>query len=409
MLNTYGYIKNDGERGQIQAPDSNTAINTAPNRTPRSGVINENVTPNEISNHPAADPDIMKLYNAGIFNSNSNQKTIGDLLGGSNSSDLYDAYNPPEVDDKQIRRDVMSQFQGQIDATNRLYDTMVNEARVEGQSRLGGQRAISARSGALGSDFGAANKENVLGANRDIHSGIQAERGAKIQAIMGLGSSAAVEEIRAKRQARQQGIENYTSYLAAQTERDNGKLAGLSSELIRLGLDPNDMTSEELAQVAEQYGLNENQISNHYSETIAAEEAAALEAERETTKFNQETGKYDLDIRKGEATIESTNALTDSRNRSSQPKPGDDVNVRAYSDGLSASVGADGNIAPKDYNEAKQEWIADGGKASDFDENFFGFINNSHSADYDISASFEKFAKDPNNKVNSGRDTGIKE
>ena len=341
---------------------------------------------------------------------------LNQLSGGTGGDrEFENAYNPAEVDSRQIRRDVMGQFQGQIDATNRLYDTMVNEARIEGQNRLGGQRAISARSGALGSDFGAANKDKVLGANRDIQSSIQAERGAKIQSLMGLGNQAATEEIRAKREARQAGIENYTRYLSAQTERDNNKLAGLSSELIRLGLDPTDMTSDELAQVAEQYGLNANQISKHYSETVAAEEAAAAEAERETDKFNQATAKHNLDIRKGEATIKSTDALTASRNRSNQEKDSTGkVDVNAYYEDLESLTGDDQKISNEDFNSRKKAWVADGGDPSDFDDNFFGYINTSHAGLYDLSKPFEKFSGElkvnsGSNNSGSGRDTGVED
>ena len=84
---------------------------------------------------------------------------------------------------------------------------MLNQARLEGQGRLGSTRAISARSGLLGSDFGSAQKEKILWYNSDVNSGIQAERSAKIGTILGRVRQSVLDEIKLKNDARQQGRE----------------------------------------------------------------------------------------------------------------------------------------------------------------------------------------------------------
>ena len=341
---------------------------------------------------------ILDMINANqgtnIGQSKKKEPTIRELTGPGKEVDLESVYNPPAVDERQIRRDTMRRFQGEIDATNRLYDTMVNEARIEGRDRLGGQRAISARGGALGSDFAASQKEEVLGANRDIISGINAERSAKISSILGLGRASAVEEIRLKTEARQQGIENYTAYLAGQVERDNGKLAGLSAELIRLGMDPNEMSADEIAEVAEQYGLSENKIKQHYSETLAAEEAAAAEV--------------DLETRETESKIKASDALAYQRNTAAAKNLKDktgSVDVDAYYQDLESLSGKDNKVSEETFNSRKKAWIADGGDPSDFDDNFFGYINKSYVGSYDLSSSFDALAK--NTKPTPTRDTGV--
>lgn len=218
------------------------------------------------------------------------------------------------IDESAIRQNQMKLFQKEIDAVNQIYDQQYKQAQQEGLGRVGSSRAISARSGTLGSDFGAAQKENVLGYNRDIESSIQAERNAKIASIMGTARSAAAEEIAAKRAAKQQGAEAYLSYLSSKTERRNAGLTTLASSLLAQGVSPDEINPARLKEIADSYGVSVDDIYASYTtaeqEQIAAAEKAALE------------GQYTLS--EGAARYDAEGNLIASRPKTYAPSSGGD-------------------------------------------------------------------------------------
>lgn len=204
--------------------------------------------------------------------------------------DLY-----PEIDESAVRRNQLKLFQGQIDATNAIYDDMLAEERLAGQGRLGTGRAIAARGGLLGSDFGAAQKDRIVGANTQAERAVQNERNAKIGSIMGTMRQAVADELVQKRQARQQGAENYISYLASSRERkqSNAKLAAQS--ILNAGIDIADMDEAEIAAIGKEAGLSAQDIIMAYQSVQSSLDEAGLE----TRKTEAEIKKIEADIAKG--------------------------------------------------------------------------------------------------------------
>lgn len=85
---------------------------------------------------------------------------LGDMGAGDNFYNQYyqdqlATYNAP-IDETAIRKQKESEFQSQIDAINAVYADKLRQERTTGQGRLGSGRAIQARSGLIGSDFGTA-------------------------------------------------------------------------------------------------------------------------------------------------------------------------------------------------------------------------------------------------------------
>lgn len=56
--------------------------------------------------------------------------------------------------------------------------------------------------------------------------------------------------------------------------------------------------------------------------------------------------------------------------------------VSAVSNNLRKVAGADGYVSPQSFHEARQAWVALGGKASDFYDTFRSFVNPAHWWDY---------------------------
>jgi hypothetical protein len=250
-------------------------------------------------NVPAPTPTIGETYQN--FNAPSMSREETDLdkaLALQARNARRDATD--RVSESSIRDDVMSRYQAEIDAINQIYAQTASEARQQGLGTLGSSRAIQARSGLLGSDFGASQTANIEGENARIMQTIQAEQGAKIQEIMGRGRAEAAQEIAEKRRAIQEGLQSYVSYLGAQTERRNTKLAGLAQALIDQGVRPDELDPTQIAELAKSYGVNPQDISSAYTsrerELLASQGADGftLSEGQERYEYNPATGAYQL-------------------------------------------------------------------------------------------------------------------
>jgi len=224
------------------------------------------------------------------------EKSLTDLNyeTGPTYEELY-----PEVDEKAIQRQQMRLFQKEIDATNRVYQDMLNQERLAGQGRLGTQTAMAARGGLLGSDFGEAQRQTQLGANAQAERAIQNERLAKIGTIMGTMRKAVADEITNKRLARQQDAQSYIDYLAGAKSRREGNLKLAATALIDAGLDPLTMDPSELEAIGKEAGLSANDIIAQYRQSKKEQEAASAESDLSTRKTEAEIAKINADIAKG--------------------------------------------------------------------------------------------------------------
>jgi hypothetical protein len=222
--------------------------------------------------------------------------TAMDEMGG-----MYRQQATQKVDPNQAYRDSLRQYQAQIDATNKIYEQQLRGAQNEGLGRLGSTTAMSARSGTLGSDFGQAQNDKVLGYNREIEGGIQAQQNAKIAEIMGLARKGAADEIAAKTKAKQEGAESYLAYLGSKTERRKSGLSTLAQSLISQGVDPDEIDPAALKQIASQYGVSEDDIKASYFD-------ARKVADAEAAKADLATRKTEADISKSKADIDRINA-----------------------------------------------------------------------------------------------------
>lgn len=237
---------------------------------------------------------------AGIDRMRDQEMTVGQSFAspefekGPTYAELY-----PDIDEDRVRKQTMKLFQGQIDATNQIYDQMLNEARMEGQGRLGSQRAMAARGGLLGSDFGAAQKSKVQGYNTDVNRAIQAERAAKIGEILGTVRSSVTEELAEKRAARQQGAENYLNFLKNESTRKQGNINLAATALLTQGIDPATLDENELGAIAMEAGTSPQNLIMAYQQMASQQSADAAATDLETRKTEAEIAKIENDIAQG--------------------------------------------------------------------------------------------------------------
>lgn len=216
------------------------------------------------------------------------------------------------IDQGKIRQNYISQFQDQINALNQIYDQQLSKAQKEGVGRIGSGTAILARRGLSGSPRGEAIKEGVLDQNRGIEGAIQAERSAAISQIYGKATELSQKEAAERRAAKEAGATKYLEYLKGQDTRKASNLNTVVSALLAQGVDPSEMSADELSAIGKQIGVDGKSLLGSYKVakyTFDAEQAKAqAEADRQAIKDNSfslsegqsrysydpETGTYNL-------------------------------------------------------------------------------------------------------------------
>ena len=236
-------------------------------------------------------------------------------------------------DEERARREALRNqlrlHQAEIDATNQIYDEQLNQARLEGAGRLGSTRAIGARGGILGSDFGASQKQAQIGANTAQQRAIGAERAAKIGNIMGNVRQSVLDEMTAKREAYTLGADAVLANIAGQKDRRQNNIKQFAGDLIAQGMDISDLSEDELKEISKEAGVSVNDLVSGYARVKAAETTG------DTKKYTLKAGETLVDGQTGEA-IASV--------------PGEDVvykegDVIKHSDGTTTKIGK--TTAPK--------------------------------------------------------------
>lgn len=206
------------------------------------------------------------------------------------------------IDVNKIRKQKIAQFQAEIDATNQIYSNLIAKAQVEGQGRVGQQRAISARSGLINQPRGEAQKEQVLDYNRGIESDIAARQQLAITSIMTEAQNRADEEIAQREQAKRLGAEQYLQYLAGTEERKSKNASAVLQGLLAQGLTLEDIAPEQFTQIANSLRMTPQELTSVYEGELAKAQAAAEQAEYERLKaeraYNLDVEKYNLDVAK---------------------------------------------------------------------------------------------------------------
>ena len=205
-----------------------------------------------------------------------------------------------EAEQRRSQRAQLKLHQAEIDATNQVYDQLLNEARVQGQGRIGSTRAIGARGGILGSDFAGAQKQAQIGANTQEQRGIQAERTAKIGNIMGTVRSAALADVEQRRLAYSTNADAVLADIKGQKERRQNNINSFAQALLAQGIDIEDLSPEELNAFATESGIAEDELRNGYAVYKSQADAQGAAAGLETRKTEAEIRKIDADIASGE-------------------------------------------------------------------------------------------------------------
>lgn len=165
-----------------------------------------------------------------------------------------------EIDEAQLRQDVMDRFQAEIDSLNALFEERKREERISGTGRLGTERAIQSRRGLLGSSFGVAGKGRVEEFNIAKLNLIAAEQQNAVQVLLGNARKIATQELKDKNEARAAGTDAFVAFLEGEVARKAAQIDQVVNTIITREIDIDAMSEEELDQLAKDLGVSAEQI-----------------------------------------------------------------------------------------------------------------------------------------------------
>lgn len=198
----------------------------------------------------------------------------GDATYNAIGAGYQTAANAPDVTAEGLMESKRKAYQAEIDAVNKIYSDKIQSARVQGKGRIGSSTAIQARGGLLGSDFGAAQTANVEEANRQVEDAYLNEQNLQIQGILGKARQEAIDEAKAKTEAKALGAKNYIEFLTGAEARKKTRITDFAKSLIAQGKDIKTLTDADLASLASTYGTSKENILATYNEAKLASDKA---------------------------------------------------------------------------------------------------------------------------------------
>ena len=271
----------------------------------------------QIESTPVVEPTIAERLSR-----ETNPTTIATPVFQAPTTNIVPSYTTiygDPIDEEQIRRDTLRMFQTQIDATNEVYDQLLAESKIQGEDRLGSQRATAARGGILGSDFAGAQKNRILDFNNRQQRSIGAERQAAIGAILGNVRQSAADKIADQRNALQQQAQNYLDYLSLQDTNSESNTQAIAAAFLAQGIDPTTLSQTELANIALEGGVASGDILTNYQSLLTeleAQNAEDVETPPPYSFLSSSGGIFRTDRETGEATFIPGDSRNTSNNTS---------------------------------------------------------------------------------------------
>jgi hypothetical protein len=177
------------------------------------------------------------------------------------ANDYYGGLDTNKPDENAIRQKVIDQMQSQIDGINQVYNGMVAAEKPVGEDRLGRTRAINARSGDLGGDFGNKNMEDTTAFNKEKVDAINARRSAEIAAVW---SNINTRADAATEKAQENYFKNNEAKLAYKRNTETEAIAD-AERLAKTGVSLQDLTTEEYNALLKQTGLDPIVFESRYN------------------------------------------------------------------------------------------------------------------------------------------------
>lgn len=176
-----------------------------------------------------------------------------------------------QPDPAAIRQNMLDNVQNQIDQIKNTYTGIIANANQTGANNLGRTRSIDARSGTLGSDFGAADLKKTQENNDQNIKAIEAERDLKISGILSKVNTDAEAKVETEKNRAAKNSEDYLSYL--KTSQDAARQNALG--LAKAGMTVDKLTDDEYNKLIQTTGftpqeLKDYMVLNHPDDKVLA-------------------------------------------------------------------------------------------------------------------------------------------
>jgi hypothetical protein len=192
-------------------------------------------------------------------------------------ADLMKTYDQPAPDQAAIREQVRQKMQGQVDAINSYYDTLSQRENQAGQVRLDKTRGINVRAGLSGSDFAAANTEGVARDNKAAMNALDAERNAKVSAVLLDIEDRASKQYETERTLAQSNAEKKVSLMGQITDKAKENIKSLAASGFKFEKFKADPVYEQLKKEA---GMTDFELDALYQASMPKKAAKDVHYEK---------------------------------------------------------------------------------------------------------------------------------
>lgn len=164
-----------------------------------------------------------------------------------------------QPDPALIRQQMMDNVQGQVDTIKNTFTGIIANAKVKGEDNLGKTRAIGARSGTLGSDFGDTQMKKTSDLNDQNIQAIEAQRDAQINAILSKVNSDVEAKVEAQKNTAAKNSQDYLTYLKTSQDSSRQNVLGLA----KAGMTVDKLTDDEYNKLLSTSGFTPDELKDY--------------------------------------------------------------------------------------------------------------------------------------------------
>lgn len=148
---------------------------------------------------------------------------------------------PTPLEETGIREQETERVQSRIDVINEIFQGLISREEVAGKGRLGEARAISARAGVLGGEFGAQRKRGEEEFTKEQIESIRLQQSARINEVLSKAEDRASKKIEAERDL---ALKNREAFIEFQKDKISEAREDLKT-IAKSGLSLADLSDEE--------------------------------------------------------------------------------------------------------------------------------------------------------------------
>lgn len=164
----------------------------------------------------------------------------------------------PAKDENTIRNEMRARVQDQIDLIKNTYAGVISGENVRGENRSGQTRAINARSGVLGQDFGNAAADKTTALNAENVKALENERDLTIQGILTKVDDAAYARAKDAIATADKNSTDYLAYLKEKRDATRTDVVGLAKS----GYSLEKLTDEQYKKLLDTSGYTPDQLNS---------------------------------------------------------------------------------------------------------------------------------------------------